>query len=218
MKNIFTNHAKELENYINKYLEVVSNANMVFERDSKNFIKGNLEEFKKSLDEISQLENKADDYQKEIKYKLYKYMLIPEARGDVLSLLENIDNIVDHFKKLLVQLSIEKPFIPKELKDDFFSLIDMVNKAVDVLIKCIRSYFQNISMVNEYVNKVHFYEHEADKIEEKIKRKVFNNETELKSFSKKVHLRYFVEKIAQISDRAETISERTSVAAIKRRI
>ncbi len=217
MKSIFTNHAKELENYINKYLEVVSNANMVFERDSKNFIKGNLEEFKKSLDEISQLENKADDYQKEIKYKLYKYMLIPEARGDVLSLLENVDNIVDHFKKLLVQISIEKPFIPDELAEDFFSLIDMVNKAVDVLIKCIRSYFQNISMVNEYVNKVHFYEHEADKSEEMIKRKIFKK-GKIEDFSIKVHLRYFVEKIAEISDRAETISERASVAAIKRRI
>ena len=217
MKSIFTNHAKELENYINKYLEVVSNANMVFGRDSKNFIKGNLEKFKKSLDEISQLENKADDYQKEIKYKLYKYMLIPEARGDVLSLLENIDNIVDHFKKLLVQLSIEKPFVPEELTEDFFSLIDMVNKAVDVLIKCIRSYFQNISMVNEYVNKVHFFEHEADKTEEMIKRKIFKKD-EIEDFSIKVHLRYFVEKIAEISDRAETISERASVAAIKRRI
>ncbi len=218
MKNIFSNHAQELENNIDKYLEVVSNSNLVFERDSKNYIRKNFEEFENSLDEILKLENSADDFQKEIKYKLYKYMLIPEARGDVLTLLENIDNIVDHIKKLLVQLSIEKPIIPDNMIDDFDELIEMVSKSVDQLIKCIRAYFTNITMVNEYVNKVHFFEHEADKIEEKIKRKVFNNENELNSFSKKVHLRYFVEKIAQISDRAETISERASVAAIKRRI
>lgn len=218
MKNIFSNHAQELENNINKYLEVVSDSNLVFERDSKNYIRKNFEEFEGSLDEIMKLENSADDFQKEIKYKLYKYMLIPEARGDVLTLLENIDNIVDHIKKLLVQLSIEKPIIPDDLIDDFDELIEMVSKSVDQLIKCLRSYFTNITMVNEYVNKVHFFEHEADKIEERIKRKVFNNDNELKSFSKKVHLRYFVEKFAQISDRAETISEIASVAAIKRRI
>lgn len=218
MKNIFSNRAQELENNIDNYLEVVSNSNLVFVRDSKNYIRKNFEEFENSLDEILKLENSADDFQKEIKYKLYKYMLIPEARGDVLTLLENIDNIVDHIKKLLVQLSIEKPIIPNNLIDDFDELIEMVSKSVDQLIKCIRAYFTNITMVNEYVNKVHFFEHEADKIEEKIKRKVFNNENELNSFSKKVHLRYFVEKIAQISDRAETISERASVAAIKRRI
>ena len=40
----------------------------------------------------------------------------------------------------------------------------------------------------------------------------------LDDFSKKVHIRYFVEQITEISDRAETISERASVAAIKRRI
>ncbi|MGM0445421.1 MAG: DUF47 domain-containing protein [Bacillota bacterium] len=218
MKNIFSNHAQELENNINKYLEVVSDSNLVFERDSKNYIRKNFEEFEGSLDEIMKLENSADDFQKEIKYKLYKYMLIPEARGDVLTLLENIDNIVDHIKKLLVQLSIEKPIIPDDLIDDFDELIEMVSKSVDQLIKCLRAYFTNITMVNEYVNKVHFFEHEADKIEERIKRKVFDNDNELNSFSKKVHLRYFVEKFVQISDRAETISEIASVAAIKRRI
>jgi len=217
LKSLFKNHAQELENNINKYLEVVSNSNLVFERDSKNYVKGNIEAFQDSLDEINKLENSADDFQKDIKYKLYKYMLIPEARGDVLSLLENIDNIVDHIKKLLLQFSIEGPYIPDSLENDFSELIEMVKKSVDVLIRCIRAYFNNISMVNEYVNKVHFYEHEADKIEERIKRKVFKN-ISLDDFSKKVHIRYFVEQITEISDRAETISERASVAAIKRRI
>src|SRR6056297_1533443 len=123
---------------------------MVFHRDSLNFVKGNIEVFENSLDEISTLKNSADDYQKEIKYKLYKYMLIPEARGDVLSLLENIDNIVDHMKKLLVQLSMERPTIPDSLNEDVSELVDMVSGSVDVLIKCIRAYFKNISMVNEY--------------------------------------------------------------------
>jgi len=72
-------------------------------------------------------------------------------------------------------------------------------------------------MVSDYVNKVHFYEHEADDVEEHLKRRAFNSD-EIKRFSHKVHMRYFAEKIAAVSDVAESVAERLSVYAIKRRI
>ena len=217
LRKIFSNHARELESNINKYLEVVSKSNLVFERDCKKYFQGDVEEYQDSFKEINGLENSADDFQRDIKYKLYKYMLIPEARGDVLALLEDIDNIVDHIKKLLVQLSIENPYVPDDINEDFIELIEMVNNSVEALLKCVRAYFENISKVEEHVNNVHYYENKADKVEDRIKRKVFNSD-EVQTYSKRVHIRYFVEKIAEISDRAETISERASVASIKRRI
>ena len=71
-------------------------------------------------------------------------------------------------------------------------------------------------MVSDYVNKVHFYEHLADDVEEQLKRKAFNSD--IKEFSKKVHMRYFAEKIAEVSDIAEHVAERLSIYTIKRRI
>lgn len=207
---------KELEVEISKYLDTVNNAVLIFKRDVERYIKKNFDEFEESFVEIKDIENKADDYLKDIRYKLYKYMLIPEARGDVLTLLESIDNMVDLIKKVVFQLSIESPEIPEDIESAFLELTDNSTMAADELVKAMRSYFEDISMVDNYINKVSFYEHEADKIEENLKRYVFKLED--MELCRKVHLRHFAEKIASVSDVAETIAEKISVAAIKRSI
>lgn len=216
MRKLF-GKSKELEIKINQYLDIVNKSVLVFKRDASRYIKKEFSEFEENLKEIQNLENDADDYQKDIKYKLYEYMLIPESRGDVLELLESIDNVVDLAKKVLIQMSIERPEIPDILENDFLELIEQSVKAVDTLVKSIRAYFEEIALVNNYVNKVHFYEHEADKVEERLKRKIFNLE-EISDLSHRIHLRDFSERIALLSDEAETISENLSVATIKRSI
>jgi len=128
-----------------------------------------------------------------------------------------MDNEVDLCKKVLMQFSIEKPEIREFVLAEFKDLAKQSLNSSEELVKGVRTYFEEISMVNDYVNKVHFYEHEADKIEERIKRKVFNTD-EIDDFCKKVHLRHFSERIAYFSDLAEEISEKLSVAAIKRSI
>ncbi len=217
MKRLFFSKSKELETEINEYLDTVSKAILVFKRDSNRYINKRFTEFEENFREIIEIEEKADEYQKDIKCKLYLYMLIPEARGDVLSIIESTDNLVDIAKKVLVQLSIEKPEIPCFLEEDFHELITHSVESVMELIKGIRSYFQNINMVDDYIAKVNFYEHEADKTEETLKRKAFSS-NEITKFSKKVHIRYFSERISLLSDEAEYIGEQVSVAAIKRSI
>ena len=207
---------KELEVEISKYLDTVNNAVLIFKRDVERYIKKNFDEFEESFVEIKDIENKADDYLKDIRYKLYKYMLIPEARGDVLTLLESIDNMVDLIKKVVFQLSIESPEIPEDIESAFLELTDNSTMAADELVKAMRSYFEDISMVDNYINKVSFYEHEADKIEENLKRYVFKLED--MELCRKVHLRHFAEKIASVSDVAETIAEMISFAVIIRSI
>jgi uncharacterized protein Yka (UPF0111/DUF47 family) len=82
----------------------------------------------------------------------------------------------------------------------------------------VRAFFEEISQVNDYVNKVHFYEHQADKNEERLKRKIFSDQCEEIEIAYKLQLRYFIEEIAALSDQAEMVSEDVSVAAVKRRI
>lgn len=142
-------------------------------------------------------------------------MLIPESRGDVLGLLETTDNVVDAIKKVLLQFDIEMPDIPESLKEEFMELTKMSVKTVDEMVLASRAFFREISIVNDHVNKVHYFEHEADKIEEEIKRKAFNS-SDIKELSKKVQLRYFAEKVALISDEAESVCDRLSIYVIKR--
>jgi len=216
MKSIF-GKSKELEKHIEEYLDIVEEALLIFERDISRYLEGQHDLFEENLDDILTVENNADDILREIKYKLYTYMLIPEARGDVLNIIESLDNEVDLCKKVLMQFSIEKPEIKDFIVADFKELTKQSIKSAEQLVRGIRTYFEEISMVNEYVNKVHFYEHEADKLEERIKRKVFSTD-QIDDLCKKVHIRHFSERLAYFSDLAEEISEILSVASIKRSI
>ena len=63
----------------------------------------------------------------------------------------------------------------------------------------------------------HFYEHEADKVENKLKRAIFAS-NEIKDLAQKNQLRYFAVQIARISDEAEAVCENLSVYAIKRNV
>ncbi len=217
MGNIFSSKTKKLEAEIESFLDRVSTASLIFLEGIKAYLKGNYERFEQYNTELGDLESAADETRRDIKHQLYTYMLIPEARGDVLGLLETLDDVIDICEKVLEQFSIEKPEIPEEMVSGFMELAELSTKAVEELVKASRAFFKEIKMVNDYINKVHFYEHEADKVEELIKRKAFES-TEITLFSKRVHMRYFVEKIAAVSDMAETVAERLAVYAIKRKL
>jgi len=112
---------------------------------------------------------------------------------------------------------LKKPEIPEFLKEDFLELTELSYKAMEELSKAARAFFTELKLVTTYVNKVHFYEHEADKVEKILKRKIFNNE-KITDLATKISLRYYAEKIALVSDESEKVAERLAIYAIKRRI
>lgn len=206
---------KKLIGDLDIFWDTISRSALTFRSGINNYLEGRVTKFRSDLEDISKLENETDKMRREIKHKLYSHMLIPESRGDVLGLLETTDNVVDSIKKVLLQFDIEMPEIPDSMKDDFMELTKMSVKTVDEMVLASRAFFREISIVNDHINKVHYFEHEADKIEEALKRKAFNSKI-IKQLSRKVQLRYFVEKVALISDEAEAVCDRLSVYVIKR--
>ncbi|MBN2658619.1 MAG: DUF47 family protein [Spirochaetales bacterium] len=215
--SLFVSKVSIMEGEIEALLDEISQAGMLFVATVKDYLKGDTEKFMSRLGTIMRLENDVDDKRREIRYKLYSQMLIPESRGDVLSILENIDNVVDAIKDVLIQFDIEKPLIPEALHGDFLDLSEASNQAVSYTVKAARSFFKEIHLINDYVNKTYFYEHEADICESSIKRKVFSSD-DYGDLARKMHIRDFAVHIAGISDEAEAVCERLSVAAIKRSI
>lgn len=206
---------KKLIGDLDIFWDTISRSALTFRSGINNYLAGRIEKFRSDLEDINKYENETDTMRREIKHKLYSHMLIPESRGDVLGLLETTDNVVDSIKKVLLQFDIEMPDIPDSMKDDFMELTKMSVKTVDEMVLASRAFFREISLVNDHINKVHYFEHEADKIEEDLKRKAFNSKI-IKQLSRKVQLRYFVEKVALVSDEAEAVCDRLSVYVIKR--
>ena len=84
-------------------------------------------------------------------------------------------------------------------------------------INCLFKIYEKNIIVNDFINKVYFYEHEADKLEDQIKRKAFKT-SEIRDLSRRVHIRHFAERISMLSDDAEAVCERLSIYSIKRSI
>lgn len=214
---ILKSKIKELISEIDSFLDTIAKSALVFKAGIDDYFNKKMERLKVRLEEVGQLENEADSLRRSIKYKLYSRMLIPDARGDVLGLLETSDNVIDRTKKILKSFEIEKPDIPGSLAEDFKDLSTASANAVDEMVKAARAFFSETEMINDFINKVYFYEHEADKLEEQIKRKVFTNR-KIKELSCRVYIRDFAERIAHLSDDAENVCERLFIYAIKRSV
>jgi len=211
------NKKKELINEIDKFWDTISRAGLVFKAGTADFFDQRMDRLKARLDEIEKLENEADNLRRSIKFKVYSQMLIPESRGDVLGLLESSDNVIDRTKKVLKSLDIEKPVIPHILITDFKELTETAANAVDQMVMACRAFFKDIKIINDFINKVYYYEHEADILEEQIKRNAFETD-EIDMLSRRVQIRYFAEKISLVCDSAEAVCERLSIYVIKRAI
>lgn len=216
-KDFFSNKSKALEKEIDLYLNCISEAAEIFNAGVQGYFKGTGEVEKKYCLAISKIEREADDYLKDIKYKLYAFMLIPDSRADVFELLDAMDDLVDIAKQSLLQLAIEKPQVPEFLRQDFLAMSKVSMRAVAELVHGVRSFFRGTRMVESHVFKVFFYEKEADRIEEQSKRALFAS-SEIKHLSCKIQIRGFIEKIALPSDKAEEIAKNLLIYAVKRSI
>lgn len=211
--NSFFNKTRHLVLKIDTFIDLTFGAGLAFKEGLKKYIQGDLDGFEENLMYLTKMEHQADGIRKDIEAQLYVQTLIPESRGDVLEILESMDNIIDYAKSTMLDLSIEKPKIPEKIKKEFSELAEPVVKTIDELVSAVRAYFYDVNSVKNYLHKVKFYEKEADKLAEKIKREVFAMKIDL---SHKNQLRYFITHIDILADKAEDVSDRLAIAAIKR--
>ncbi len=212
---ILFKRAKGLEAAIDEYLDVISFGMIVFRNGVRHYLMKEENEFADKLVQIDKYEARADSLRRKIEDELYRFSLIPEHRGDVLGLLENLDNIIDSAKKTLFQFDVEIPDIPEQFNSEYLNLADASVNAADSVICASRAFFKNVSFVSDHLHKVYYFEKEADRISNKLKKSVFRSEMEL---SHKIHLRYFALHVETISDRAEEVADRLSIYAIKREL
>ncbi|MCK4312309.1 MAG: DUF47 family protein [Candidatus Cloacimonetes bacterium] len=204
-----------IESKIDEFLDLISDASLIFQKGVNYYLHGNKEEFENRLKSVSEYERKADEIRVEIERNLYIHTLIPESRGDVLGIMEHTDDVIDIMKETLILFSIESPETIPELTELFEEVTEASIQGVDFMVKAVRAFFKDLQAVYDHIHKVYFYEKEADKIAEKLKRKIFKSNLEL---SKKLHLSRFVTSVEKVSDYAEDVCDRLSICVIKRQI
>ena len=217
---------KLLEGQIDEFLDKVAEGAIYFERGITAFLEKEqvTEVCEEKLSQIIALKEKCRELRRSIVNVLYSEMLIPDFRGDVLSLLTNVFSLLDamgnNFQELIIEhgqaINTESqiPSTETELgRKEFLELVKVVVKSVETVIIAARDFFRNPKAIRDHIYQVRVYESEADKIAVSLKKKIFG--TDFK-FSHKINLRDTVDAIDAIADQAEDVADELSIYAIQR--
>ena len=196
------------------FLDKVSEAGLLFKAGVDAFLSDDIESFENKIDDIIETEHEGDTLRRNLEEALYIQTLIPESRGDVLELLENLDALLDRFKGALWKFNIERPQLLEACNDDFRELTSIVVEAVEATVRSSRAFFKDSSSVTDHIHKVPYWESQSDKMASKLQQTIFRQEG--LSLSEKLQLRDFVKHVDKIADRAEDVSDKLRIYVIKR--
>lgn len=200
---------------IDRYFDIMDQSLLVYKEGVRNYLYSNPEGFNDNLKKMSALESEGDVLRKEIENALYTQTALVRSRGDIMRLFEKTRSITDLLNDSLFQFEIETPFIPSELNPEFMKLTEFSTLAVESVVPAAKAYFKAPETVQDKINMAYFYEKEAVKYSQTIKRTVFHNMPSLK-LSEKFHLRYFALHIENLSKAAENVADQLAVMAIRR--
>ncbi len=207
---------KRLEKDIDEFVNILSEVGLAFKSIVRRYLSHSTDEdFESLIEKVTEMESRADIITKEIEHALYEETLIPDARSDVLRLLEHLDELIGMYQGNCYHFSIQKPNFPKEFHDDLIGLTETVVDCVEALCLTVRSFFRDTKSVRDNAHKVTYREKESDIKFSSIARRIFNSDLNL---DQKMHLRYFVEKIDRICDQAEDIADELIIYSIKRSV
>ena len=208
-------NSRKVQHDIDHFLDLISDATDTFEILLKIYLREGkpTEEFENTLHELNRIETEADRLRRSIQSFLYEKTLIPDFRSDVLSLLEESDNLINAQLSLAFSFSFEAPYIPESMHGGMLELHHMSTRCIDHLLQGARAFFRDIKAVRDHTHKVIFYESRADIESTKLKRLAFATDLDL---SQKVHLRYFVDRMDGVANLAEDIADSLTIYAIKR--
>lgn len=213
MINIFKT-SKSVALSVDEFFDKLDLGILNFKKGVTHYINGNTIEFEQNLVTLKSLEKEADAIQRKVENDFYLHSLMPNYASDILNLIEKVDDIIDRSKDLLSQFDVETPKIPESIKKDFLELTSLSSKSAENVVSASRTFFTSPDDVKDKIQKVLFYQREADVFSTNLKRKIFQ-ELHVLRLSEKIHLRYFALHIEQISNNAKSVAHQLSSLVIK---
>ena len=197
---------------LQEHAEKVKICAWAFQQAIECYVSSRCERFEELRQEVIQLESEADVIKKNIRGHLPKGAIIPVDKYELFRYLREQDQVPDAMEDALDLISYRgEPEIPKELEKDFFLLVDTVIDPVEDLSRLVaeaRKYFRTFSdkqreAVKAIIRGLAQKEHEADKLEDSLKRKIFNLTDPVTVF----HMVTLTETIGSIADHAENAGD-----------
>lgn len=198
---------------LQEHAEKVKECAWAFQQAIECHIEDRCQTFEELRRNVIQLESEADAIKRRIRGHLPKGTIMPVYNFLLFRYLREQDQVLDSVEDSLDWISFKsKPGIPAEIQKDFALFVDGVIDPIEELSKMVaeaRKYFKNYSdeqreIVKEIIHNLRQMEHEADKIEDRIKERAFNLELDAVHV---FHLVRLAEIIGSIADHAENAGD-----------
>ncbi len=198
---------------LQEHAEKVKECTWAFQQAMECHFALNCETFEEFRQEVVQLESEADAIKRRIRGHIPKRTMMPVSTFLIFRYLREQDGVLDAVEDSLDWISFRsEPGIPAELEKDFALLVDAVIDPIEQLSTMVaeaREYFKSYSekqrsVVKDIIRNLRVQEHEADKLEDIIKKKVFNMEIDAASI---FHLIRLAEVIGSIADHAQNAGD-----------
>lgn len=186
---------------------------MVFQQAMECYISDDCERFEEFRLQIDRIEDEADAIKRRIRGHLPKGTLLQFDKFELFRYLGEQDNVLDAMEESLDWISIRSDLgIPQALVKDIKILVDAITNAIEELSRMVaeaRKYFKTYSEdqrdhVKKIVHSLRRQEHDADKLEDNIKQKVFDTVSDPVTV---FHLVRMAEIIGKIADHAENAGD-----------
>lgn len=198
---------------VQEHAEKVKECAWVFQRAIECIIEDRCEDFEHFRKDIDKLESEADAIKRRVRGHLPKGTLLAVDKFQLFRYLREQDKVIDAVETGLDWLSFRAAHgIPEVLEKDFMILVEAVMDPIEELSKMVaeaREYFRNFSedqriVVKDMIRTLRQHEHEADKLEDVVKEKIFNTIDDPVAV---FHLIRLTEIIGSIADHAENAGD-----------
>lgn len=198
---------------LQEHAEMLKECAGVFQQAMECAVADRCKTFEEFRQEVDELEGRADQIKRRIRGHIPIGTLMPVDKFSLFRYLREQDSIFDAMEEALDWISYRSdPGIPEDLQKDFIILVDAVVYPIEEISEMIveaRNYFRGYSekkriQVKNIVRKLHELEHEADSLEDNIKKKVLNMDIDPVTI---FHMVRLAETIGSIADHAENAGD-----------
>jgi predicted phosphate transport protein (TIGR00153 family) len=205
-----------VQSEIQEFLDAVSMAVLAYQEGMIAFLKGGwVETTEEKLQQISSYEARGDSLRSNIGLTLYTEMLLPDTAADILTLLSDLDHLLDRMRGHFILMGIEKPEFPDDCSEAIIEFIGHACSAMEHTVAASRIYFRDPKAVHDQIHKIQYHEQEAEKIAIRVLKSIFAGDYPLE---RKCQLREHLLHIDQLANQADETGDALAIYAVKRSI
>ena len=205
---------RQLNAKMNTFLMNIIEASVIFEKAVATYIqKGVTHDFLALKQKISSLESQNDTLRREIEAELYRQMILPGMRSDILDLTEGCDAVINRFEALIILWSIEAPQIPTNMYSKLKELTHTTLDCVSALVGGVKVFLAGQMNIEKEIQECYFLEHKIDLLGQDLKQIIFKNKR--LNLAHQLQLKDLVTHLEELSDKAEDAADKLKIISVK---